>query len=597
MTFSTCYSLLKEGSRTRLSQVAGLVSLLALSSPNLAATTPTPDPSFGHGGVVEQVFLGMGGSARPIFAQRDGNILAVGAYQSGYTPGPFGQPFPKFTGAIARYRADGSLDAGFGQNGIVDPAPADFAPKLMLRSGKLIGTSSKGLIRYNADGTIDPAFKTDGAASIAWYNQTAAYLVEQADGRIVGAGTVGAGIGVVVVLRFNVDGSLDSTFNSVGAVIAPLGNSVGDTCAGLVVTPEGKIVVAATANGPNFAQALALMQYNVDGSIDTTFGTNGRVSNPLVANIRDTGSFLARQPSGRLIVVGNHGGVGLVSDLLLAGFQSNGSVDPAFGSSGTTVLNGVNGASDVEIDIDGNLLAATQSTSATSPYSVMRFTREGVLDSSFGDGGVLTSSIIPKPLSISLQIDGDLLAGGSSAGGNFAVARYAGTPVGTVEFYNASLDHYFLTLNPSEASDLDYGVHRGWARTGQAFHLYGSKASAQGRGLNPVCRFYIPPEHGDSHFFSADPKECADVLSKTQTDPSYSGYVYETASAFYAALPDAATGVCPAGTISVYRLWNNRADSNHRYTIDPAIKAAMLAKGYVAEGYGPNGVAMCSSAP
>ena len=58
--------------------------------------------------------------------------------------------------------------------------------------------------------------------------------------------------------------------------------------------------------------------------------------------------------------------------------------------------------------------------------------------------------------------------------------------------------------------------------------------------------------------------------------------------------PDTATGACPAGTIPVYRLWNGRADSNHRYTADPVTKAQMLAKGYVAEGYGSDAVSMCS---
>ncbi len=110
-----------------------------------------------------------------------------------------------------------------------------------------------------------------------------------------------------------------------------------------------------------------------------------------------------------------------------------------------------------------------------------------------------------------------------------------------------------------------------------------------------MCRFYIPPP-ADSHFFSASPAECAAVLAKISTDPNYRSFVYETPSAFYIALPDTTTGACPAGTAPVYRLWNQRADSNHRFTADPATKALMLAKGYAAEGYGPNGVAMCTTA-
>jgi hypothetical protein len=69
--------------------------------------------------------------------------------------------------------------------------------------------------------------------------------------------------------------------------------------------------------------------------------------------------------------------------------------------------------------------------------------------------------------------------------------------------------------------------------------------------------------------------------------------VYEAENVMYMPLPDLATGQCPPGTRNVYRLWNNRADSNHRYTTDPAVKAAMIEKGYVAEGYGPDAVIMC----
>jgi hypothetical protein len=71
-------------------------------------------------------------------------------------------------------------------------------------------------------------------------------------------------------------------------------------------------------------------------------------------------------------------------------------------------------------------------------------------------------------------------------------------------------------------------------------------------------------------------------------------WLVESDNVFQIHLPDKATGACPDGTIPVYRLWNQRADSNHRYTTSTAIKAQMLAAGYVAEGYGPDAVAMCA---
>ena len=90
--------------------------------------------------------------------------------------------------------------------------------------------------------------------------------------------------------------------------------------------------------------------------------------------------------------------------------------------------------------------------------------------------------------------------------------------------------------------------------------------------------------------------ECNLILSKMQSDPNFSGYVQETPNAFYAALSDPATGACPAATSPVYRLWNARADSNHRYTASLPIKTLMIAMGYVAEGNGPKAVAMCTPA-
>jgi uncharacterized protein DUF5648 len=159
-----------------------------------------------------------------------------------------------------------------------------------------------------------------------------------------------------------------------------------------------------------------------------------------------------------------------------------------------------------------------------------------------------------------------------------------------VEYYDAALDHYFMTALQSEIDALDSGRIAGWSRTGFVFEASATPAG----GLDPVCRFYIPPARGDSHFFSASPAECAAVLEKIGSDPNYGGYDEETPAAFYIALPDVASGACPRGTSPVYRLWNGRADSNHRYTADGATRDAMIARGYVPEGYGPQGAVMCT---
>jgi len=170
-----------------------------------------------------------------------------------------------------------------------------------------------------------------------------------------------------------------------------------------------------------------------------------------------------------------------------------------------------------------------------------------------------------------------------------ATASLPVVPVTAFEYYNAALDHYFVTDLAPDIEALDSGRIAGWARTGKSFKVWPISMGF----LNDVCRYYIPPEHGNSHFFSASKAECATIASRIGVDPNYSGYVLETPEAFAVALPDA-SGACPSNWTAVYRLWNNRADSNHRYTIDPAIKSQMLARGYVAEGYGADAVGMCS---
>ena len=117
-----------------------------------------------------------------------------------------------------------------------------------------------------------------------------------------------------------------------------------------------------------------------------------------------------------------------------------------------------------------------------------------------------------------------------------------------VEFYNAALDHYFITLGPKEIQDLDSGVHPGWTRTGYRFLVV--KNGSAYAGSVPVCRFYGRPEKGiDSHFYSAKASECEDVKNKFAD-----AWIFETAEAFRA-FPVNVDGSCPADTAPVYRLY------------------------------------------
>jgi hypothetical protein len=165
-----------------------------------------------------------------------------------------------------------------------------------------------------------------------------------------------------------------------------------------------------------------------------------------------------------------------------------------------------------------------------------------------------------------------------------ATFKSTSATIAVVEFYNVSRDHYFMSGAAAEIADLDSGVHAGWVRTGLSFKAYAATTT----GASPVCRFYLPPAYGDSHFYSASPAECAQIAAK------YAGFVYETAATFYVGLPDTTTGACATGWSPVYRVWDSRPDTNHRYTTSLTVRQQMIGQGWVGEGYGPNQVIMCA---
>ena len=166
----------------------------------------------------------------------------------------------------------------------------------------------------------------------------------------------------------------------------------------------------------------------------------------------------------------------------------------------------------------------------------------------------------------------------------------AGAIISAIEYYDAALDHYFVTALPVEIAALDGGQFPGWARTGLSFNVYAEGSAVA--GSSSVCRFYGSPAAGlDSHFYTASALECQQVLDRFP-----GAWLLESYDVFEIFLPDLNTGQCPAGSIPIYRAWNQRIDSNHRYTTDVSVLQAMVAKGFVAEGYGPGPTptAMCS---
>jgi serine protease len=160
--------------------------------------------------------------------------------------------------------------------------------------------------------------------------------------------------------------------------------------------------------------------------------------------------------------------------------------------------------------------------------------------------------------------------------------------VQVIDYYHAGLNHYFITANLSEQALLDSGVTGGWTRTGASFEAEAPTSSSA--TTSPVCRFYGRPEVGlDSHFYSASQEECAAVTRKFSAS-----WIYESGNVFRIQMPNQVTGACQAGAVPIYRVFNNRADANHRYTGDRALRDQMVAAGHLPEGYGPDNVAFCA---
>lgn len=169
-------------------------------------------------------------------------------------------------------------------------------------------------------------------------------------------------------------------------------------------------------------------------------------------------------------------------------------------------------------------------------------------------------------------------------------------PVPVFEYYQAEYDLYFITASAAEVRAIDGGAFPGWHRVdaGPAFSVFTSPVrmftGSTWVAARPACRYFVPPA---SHFFSLDAAECDAVGT------SYPDFVLETRTAFYAWSPDA-TGTCPQPQglalprlAPAYRLWNGRLLTNHRLTTSAAQREAMTAAGWISEGTGPLGVAMC----
>jgi uncharacterized delta-60 repeat protein len=423
---------------------------LVLSGPG------TLDPTFGNGGTVS-VSLSPAFPAdflNALAVQPDGKLVAAGGVNSGGTAGEF---------AVARFNTDGSLDTGFGTNGSTFTALATVPPGFangtvargvaLQRDGKILlagyysaggGLTHVGLVRYNADGSLDPSFGSGGIVQTAvGSDDYATGVVLQADGKIVVVGSVAANGGGsdFAVLRYNPDGSPDTTFGTNGVVETPPPFPTDAFATGVAVRPDGKIVVGGHTSTSGGDFHFSVLRYNPDGSLDPSFGSGGEVFDNFGPGFSFEGvEALALQADGKIVATGAVLDPSSRVDVALARYNADGSLDTSFDGTGHATLN-VNGTNDsgeaVAVQTNGKIVVAgIYGGPGGSSSLTARYNTDGTLDAGFGSGGTAIEKFAQggndNGHALALQADGNIVVAGTSGEGNsvsnFALARYFGDP-------------------------------------------------------------------------------------------------------------------------------------------------------------------------
>lgn len=390
----------------------GLVVLLMIASsiPRVQASAGELDPTFGSGGIV---FTDFSDSFDPVsdefvndtVIQPDGKIVAVGGVSNCCNGS--GQDF-----AVVRYNPNGSLDTLFGNGGRV-------------------------IIDFN-----DPSFesRSDSATAVAL----------QPDGKIVVAGSSqGTEFVDFAVARLNPDGNLDTAFGNGGRVTTFFSHDNRDEAHDVVVQPDGKIILVGQTHLDHKGDVFALARYNMNGSLDASFGSGGLVMTDFSGinggcpvgsgDCDDRANGVALQPDGRIIAVGKTSSD--VDDFALARYNPNGSLDLSFGTGGkvtTDLFNASDSAEDIVLQPDGKIVAVgtTVGPTLTIDIGLARYKSDGSLDQGFGSGGkVYTdfSNHSDEGTAVALQRNGRIVVVGysflfNSDTADSVIARY--TPDG-----------------------------------------------------------------------------------------------------------------------------------------------------------------------
>lgn len=419
--------LLTDGKILVIGEEKGEVALARYSTSGALDTTFD-----GDGMNYETVFTG-GLYLYDVALQSDGKIITLSKF--------FSATNPNFR--IRRYNSNGSIDPSFGTNGQLfydlsyNETPAAIA---VLADDKfyIAGSSSSGSTRnvfvtkHNSDGFLDTTFNTTGIKLTSFTGSTSSTtsdMVVQPDGKIVTSNQVYvAGVPRIIMVRYNTNGNLDTTFDSDGAAVTITTSGFGALTDGeLKIQSDGKIVLMQTMqpiiNG-NSNQEILFLRYNSNGSLDTTFDGDGQLYYSYFS-LNDNATdfdFIGT----KILVCGNTEENYAQNKIAIARLNTNGAFDNSFDSDGKLFYSfpfaGADNANCSKLQPDGKLIVGGNSYLNNSNYTLSRYNVDGSIDTSFGVNGVtvINRYTFGELNTIDLDSTGKILVSG---GNNFDVFR------------------------------------------------------------------------------------------------------------------------------------------------------------------------------
>jgi uncharacterized delta-60 repeat protein len=452
-------------------------------------------PTFNAGKVIAPIGGNDWTYARESVVQSDGKVIVIGSTRHF----PTTLNFTSNEYNAVRFNLDGSIDTSYGQNGVVNSSTVNIVEianaAAIQADGKLIIAGSSGnsivngfletkfaLYRLNTDGSLDTSFNSNGsvltainaplppsvasASNGAPLNDVVKAIAIQADGKIIAAGSSGVNYNVsgsqarysdFALARYNADGSLDTSFDADGKTTTSF--STRSEINSIKLLANGQILatgfVRSTDAINEFEADFVLVKYNSNGSLDTSFGVNGKLVSTEFTPLQYASGFaesILFQTDGKIILVGtiNNGGPGIGGNFALARYNANGTVDTSFGVDGLVnipfpydefIVGGSLGviAENAIMQPDGKIIVVGYNPGGGKEnYAIARYNTDGTLDNSFGTKGVVRTDVGDSDRyssangdharSVNLLADGKILVSGDahpiSSPSGFAIVKY-----------------------------------------------------------------------------------------------------------------------------------------------------------------------------